>query len=300
MTTHTVALEKDKSKFSPLSPLRRAIFVAIGSVTLVLGIIGAFVPGLPSTVFFLITIGCYARSSERLYRWLMTRRWLERPMRAALQYKKTNAIAMPIKLLAQSVAWSSVLYLIFNSTSVLAQIIGVAFALSCSTAMALIKTLPNGRKPRIWVLTTGDIAHQLALGALAGLAGGALWGLAARVIMRFIANLAGTSQPLDVPGTLSLLGASALAGALVGWIYAGLRSRLPVGTWRRGLTFGALVCVTLGAVLFANPNVRSELFRGEAAYAGLTTVLFVPAFIMLGLVISLVFGQLENRAGTRS
>ncbi len=32
--------------------MRRAIYIALGSVALVLGIIGAFVPGLPSTVFF--------------------------------------------------------------------------------------------------------------------------------------------------------------------------------------------------------------------------------------------------------
>ena len=39
-----------------------------------LGIIGAFVPILPTTPFLLLAAACYMRSSERFYRWLVNNR----------------------------------------------------------------------------------------------------------------------------------------------------------------------------------------------------------------------------------
>ncbi|RMG66092.1 MAG: DUF454 family protein [Chloroflexi bacterium] len=38
-----------------------------------------FLPGVSTTTFLLITVGCDARSSERLYVWLLTRPWLQKP-----------------------------------------------------------------------------------------------------------------------------------------------------------------------------------------------------------------------------
>jgi hypothetical protein len=42
-----------------------------GSIALLLGIIGIVVPGLPTTPFILVAAACYARASERFYRWLL-------------------------------------------------------------------------------------------------------------------------------------------------------------------------------------------------------------------------------------
>ena len=46
-------------------------FAALGTLFLVVGIIGIFVPVLPTTPFLLLATGCYARSSRRFYNWLM-------------------------------------------------------------------------------------------------------------------------------------------------------------------------------------------------------------------------------------
>ncbi|MDP1997891.1 MAG: YbaN family protein [Gallionella sp.] len=49
----------------------RLVFAALGTLFLLLGIIGIFMPILPTTPFLLLATGCYARSSRRFYNWLM-------------------------------------------------------------------------------------------------------------------------------------------------------------------------------------------------------------------------------------
>ena len=49
----------------------RLAFAALGTLFLLLGIIGIFMPILPTTPFLLLATGCYARSSHRFYNWMM-------------------------------------------------------------------------------------------------------------------------------------------------------------------------------------------------------------------------------------
>ena len=63
----------DGSPALPPWPLRAALAVAAMGA-LALGVIGLFVPGLPSTVFVLIAAWCAARSSPRLHAWLLAHR----------------------------------------------------------------------------------------------------------------------------------------------------------------------------------------------------------------------------------
>lgn len=46
-------------------------FGALGTLFLVVGIIGIVTPILPTTPFLLLATACYARSSRRFYNWLM-------------------------------------------------------------------------------------------------------------------------------------------------------------------------------------------------------------------------------------
>ena len=53
------------------SRLVRGLFNAAGTLALGLGILGIFLPLLPTTPFVLLAAACYARGSERFHQWLL-------------------------------------------------------------------------------------------------------------------------------------------------------------------------------------------------------------------------------------
>jgi uncharacterized membrane protein YbaN (DUF454 family) len=56
--------------------LFRLVLIVCGTLSVGLGVIGIFVPLMPTTVFLLLAAACYARSSERYYQRLVQHKWL--------------------------------------------------------------------------------------------------------------------------------------------------------------------------------------------------------------------------------
>jgi uncharacterized membrane protein YbaN (DUF454 family) len=52
----------------------RVVLLAAGSFLLAIGMVGIVVPVLPTTPFLILAAICYARSSSRYYRWLVSNR----------------------------------------------------------------------------------------------------------------------------------------------------------------------------------------------------------------------------------
>ena len=58
-----------------LTPIKRILLIIAGVLSLVLGVIGAFVPLLPTVPLVLLAAYCFGRSSERLHQWLIYHRY---------------------------------------------------------------------------------------------------------------------------------------------------------------------------------------------------------------------------------
>ena len=64
-----VVLRQDKSDLDEVVPvnsrLLRVAYILLGSLFVGIGVVGIFVPGLPTTVFLIMAAALYARSSSR-------------------------------------------------------------------------------------------------------------------------------------------------------------------------------------------------------------------------------------------
>ncbi|MGE4133777.1 MAG: YbaN family protein [Bdellovibrionales bacterium] len=77
--------------------LGRAILFTVGGISLATGIVGIFVPLLPTTPFLLLAAWCFARSSDRARDWLNHHPQLGPIIR---NWKETGSINRASKILA--------------------------------------------------------------------------------------------------------------------------------------------------------------------------------------------------------
>jgi len=103
----------DTYRPQPARGVARGAWIVAGLVLAGIGSIGAVVPVLPTTVFFIGAAGCFARSSPRLERWVLNlphvgpmvrdyRRGLGMPLRA--KYTASAMIAVAVTLSALAIA----------------------------------------------------------------------------------------------------------------------------------------------------------------------------------------------------
>ena len=51
--------------------LVRTLLIVVGTIFLIIGVIGIFLPLLPTAPFVIVTAACYAKSSRKFYHWLL-------------------------------------------------------------------------------------------------------------------------------------------------------------------------------------------------------------------------------------
>lgn len=96
------------------SGVKKYVYLAVGTLSLALGIIGVFLPLLPTTVFLLITAYCYERGSDRFHDWLLVHPLFGPPI---LDWRKNHVIRIPHKLLATAMMGVGA-YFVFTSARI--------------------------------------------------------------------------------------------------------------------------------------------------------------------------------------
>ena len=119
--------------------LSRWILIGSGTFFLGLGIIGIFLPLLPTTPFILLAASCYARSSKRLYNWLLNNRWFGNYIK---NYREGKGVPFKVKILSISFLWIAIGYSVIFVVKILSvKIILILIAVGVTIHVLSIKTL---------------------------------------------------------------------------------------------------------------------------------------------------------------
>jgi uncharacterized membrane protein YbaN (DUF454 family) len=87
------------------NPVIRFVLLAIGWLSVALGVIGIFLPVLPTTPFLLLAAACFIRSSKRFYLWLVNHRQLGPWI---VDYLEGQGIPLKGKVYAIGLMWLSI------------------------------------------------------------------------------------------------------------------------------------------------------------------------------------------------
>lgn len=85
------------------------LFIIVGTLSLGLGILGIFLPLLPTTPLLLLAAALYVRSSPRLYEWLINHPRLGSYIR---NFREHRAIPLRVKVVSVSLVWLTIGYCI--------------------------------------------------------------------------------------------------------------------------------------------------------------------------------------------
>lgn len=123
---------------------KRTIYFVFGWIFLGLGVIGIFLPLLPTTPFLLLTAFCFSRSSEKWHRWLINQPHLG-PF--ILDWQLHGVIRPRAKILATSLMVPLVTLSLIQPTVPLYGKLSAGFI--CSCVLVFIWTRPSKKKENI-------------------------------------------------------------------------------------------------------------------------------------------------------
>ena len=114
------------------------ILVILGSISLALGIIGIFLPILPTTPFLLLTSYLYFRSSKRLYYWLLSQRVLGLYIYNYINYR---AVLLSTKIFSLIFLWTSLVISIILTDSTHIRVFLLVVGICVTIHLHMLKTI---------------------------------------------------------------------------------------------------------------------------------------------------------------
>lgn len=118
--------------------IKRYLLIFLGSVALAIGIIGIFLPIMPTTPFLLLAAFCYMRSSERLFTWLINHRIFGAYI---YNYMNHKAITKNTKIGSLSFLWLSLFISMLVISNLLISLLLLVIGTGVSIHVMSLKTL---------------------------------------------------------------------------------------------------------------------------------------------------------------
>jgi uncharacterized membrane protein YbaN (DUF454 family) len=113
-----------------LVKVKKWLYITIGTVALILGFIGIFLPILPTTPLVILAAACYYKSSDKLHTWILKNKWFGEMIK---NYQAGKGLTKKTKIKAISLMWimitiSAVFYV--QNSLIRAMMFGIALAVS--------------------------------------------------------------------------------------------------------------------------------------------------------------------------
>jgi len=117
----------------------RTLLTIAGTLLVGLGVLGIFMPVLPTTPFLLLAAACYARSSQRFYDRLLSNRWFGNYIR---NYQQGKGVPLKVKVLTIALLWITIgCSVVFAVQVFLVKLILILIAVGVSIHVLSIRTL---------------------------------------------------------------------------------------------------------------------------------------------------------------
>lgn len=118
--------------------LKRPIYLILGFISAVLGVIGVMLPVMPGTIFFIMSAYFFGKSSERFENWILSHPKYGPPVIRWQKYRAINKSGKRAALIGMSIG---VICIGFSSIPIKGKIIGILFILACAI---YVVSRPNG------------------------------------------------------------------------------------------------------------------------------------------------------------
>lgn len=137
--------------------IKKYVYIMGGSLSLILGIAGVFIPVLPTTPFLLLASFCYLRSSERMYNWLMNHKIFGAYIYSYLTYK---AIPKKTKVGTMIFLWSTLIVSMIIVSSLHIRIFLLVVGVAVTAHLLMLKTLSHEDLKKLDVLYRSKIKAE--------------------------------------------------------------------------------------------------------------------------------------------
>lgn len=118
--------------------MKKILLIIVGTVSVVLGVTGIFLPILPTTPFLLLASYCFLKSSSRLYNWLMDHPVLGFYVKSYIKYR---GVEKRYKILSISLLWLTMLISIYIVKNNYVRLLLLAIAIGVTTHILKLRTL---------------------------------------------------------------------------------------------------------------------------------------------------------------
>jgi len=127
-----------------LHNMTRILFLSLGTLFLGVGIIGIFIPILPTTPFLLLAAACYARGSKTWYDWLLRNKWFGTYID---NYRKGKGIPWKVKIVTLLFLWATIIWSAFYVVAIFwMRIVLIVIAIVVTLHILTIKTFRKNNK----------------------------------------------------------------------------------------------------------------------------------------------------------